>query len=1032
MSLNVSAYSIRNPLVAILLFVLLTLGGIYGFMQMKVQQFPDIDLPAVVVTVTLPGAAPSQLENDIAKKIENKLTSIEGVKHIRTTLQTGAATMVTEFVLEKDIQEAVDDVRSAVGEVRGDLPAAANDPIITKVSTAGFPVVTYSVASDNMNVEDLSWFVDDTVTKRLSDIPGVSTVSRIGGLQREITVAADPIALSGLKYPIAQLSEQITGIQQDSSGGEAEVGKTTQAIRVLGAVERASDLNNLQVAVPTGGTQALGRMAQITDGAADPSSIAKLDGQTVVAFNITRSRGASEVEVMELVDAELAKLSADVGNIDIEKVYDRATPIAEDYQASLRMLIEGGLLAVVVVFLFLRNIRATFVAAVALPLSVIPTFLGMYLFGFSLSIISLLALSLVIGVLVDDAIVEVENIIRHLRMGKTPYEAAMEAADEIGLAVVATTFTLIAVFLPTAFMGGIVGQFFRQFGWTAALSIFASLMVARLITPMMAAYILRPEKKHVEKQSALMDWYLKVVSWTLHHRWITMGATLILFVASLALVKLLPTSFIPDNDIDQTRVEIELTPDVALEDTERVAAMASERILAMPEVSHIFTSVGEAQAAMEASSGGKAENIAGLDIVLAPRAERASKQEIERQISSMLSEVPGARFTVGLSSGGETGYNFSLTSTDPQLLEQTAQQIMTEIRALPSAGAVTSDRSLPRQELTVTPDRLAMADKGVTTQDIATTLRVATVGDYEQRLSKLNLDTRQIPIVVRLPDVAKQNVSQLEGLYVPSALPPREDVRVGEVASLNFGTGPAQISRLDRERAISITVQPANGELGDLVQAVKAIPSMQQLPASITIIDQGQAENMAELFSGFVIAMSVGVVCILGVLILLFGRILQPFTILMALPLSIGGAFVGLVITKSSLSMPSMIGFIMLMGIATKNSILLVDYALIAQRRGLARFDAIIDSCRKRARPIIMTTIAMGAGMLPLVFGWGDADPTFRRPMAAAVLGGLATSTLLSLVVIPVVYTLMDDLSGWFGKWLIPHGKEKESVVIGK
>ncbi|MEN8626353.1 efflux RND transporter permease subunit [Psychrobacter proteolyticus] len=1028
MSLNVSAYSIKNPLVAILLFVLLTLGGIYGFMKMKVQQFPDIDLPAVVVTVTLPGAAPSQLENDIAKKIENKLTSIEGVSHIRTTLQTGAATIATEFTLEKDIQEAVDDVRSAVGEVRGDLPAAANDPIITKVSTAGFPVVTYSVAAENMSVEDLSWFVDDTVTKRLSDIPGVSTVSRVGGLQREITVAADPIALSGLKFSISQLSQQIAGIQQDSSGGEAEVGNTTQTIRVLGAVERANELNDLQVAVPTGGTQALGRMAEITDGAADPSSIAKLDGQTVVAFNITRSRGASEVDVMNLVDEELAKLTADVGNISIEKVYDRATPIAEDYEASLRMLIEGGLLAVVVVFLFLRNIRATIVAAVALPLSVIPTFLGMYLFGFSLNIISLLALSLVIGVLVDDAIVEVENIIRHLRMGKTPYEAAMEAADEIGLAVVATTFTLIAVFLPTAFMGGIVGQFFRQFGWTAALSIFASLMVARLITPMMAAYILRPEKKHVEKQSTMMKYYLKIVSWTLHHRWLTMGATLVLFVASLALVKLLPTSFIPDNDIDQTRVAIELTPDVSLADTERVAALASARILAMPEVTNIFTSVGEAQASMGASDGGggKAENIAGLDIVLAPRAERGTKQEIERKISKLMTEVPGARFTVGLSSGGESGYNFSLTSTNPQLLEQTAQKIMSEIRGLPSAGAVTSDRSLPRQELTVTPDRLAMADKGVTTQDIATTLRVATVGDYEQQLSKLNLDTRQVPIVVRLPDVAKQNVSQLEGLYVPSTMPAGQGVRVGEVATLDFGTGPAQISRLDRERAISITVQPASGELGDLVQAVKAVPTMQQLPPSITIIDQGQAENMADLFSGFIIAMSVGVVCILGVLILLFGRLLQPFTILMALPLSIGGAFVGLVITNSSLSMPSMIGFIMLMGIATKNSILLVDYALIAQRRGLARFEAIVDACRKRARPIIMTTIAMGAGMLPLVFGWGDADPTFRRPMAAAVLGGLVTSTLLSLVVIPVVYTLMDDLSGWFAKWLAPHGKPSD------
>ena len=1030
MSLNVSSYSIKNPLVAILLFVLLTLGGIYGFMKMKVQQFPDIDLPAVVVTVTLPGAAPSQLENDIAKKIENKLTSIEGVSHIRTTLQTGAATIATEFNLEKDIQEAVDDVRSAVGEVRGDLPAAANDPIITKVSTAGFPVVTYSVAAQNMRVEDLSWFVDDTVTKRLSDIPGVSTVSRVGGLQREITVAADPIALSGLKLSISQLSQQIAGIQQDSSGGEAEVGNTTQTIRVLGAVERANELNDVQVAVPTGGTQALGRMAQITDGAADPSSIAKLDGETVVAFNITRSRGASEVDVMKLVDEELAKLTADVGNISIEKVYDRATPIAEDYEASLRMLIEGGILAVVVVFLFLRNIRATIVAAVALPLSVIPTFLGMYLFGFSLNIISLLALSLVIGVLVDDAIVEVENIIRHLRMGKTPYEAAMEAADEIGLAVVATTFTLIAVFLPTAFMGGIVGQFFRQFGWTAALSIFASLMVARLITPMMAAYILRPEKNYVEKQSAMMGYYLKIVSWTLHRRWLTMGATLVLFVASLGLVKLLPTAFIPDNDIDQTRVAIELTPDVSLADTERVAALASERILAMPEVTNIFTSVGEAQASMGASDGGggKAENIAGLDIVLAPRAERRTKQEIERKISQLMTEVPGARFTVGLSSGGESGYNFSLTSTNPQLLEQTAQKIMTEIRGLPSAGAVTSDRSLPRQELTVTPDRLAMADKGVTTQDIATTLRVATVGDYEQRLSKLNLDTRQIPIVVRLPDVAKQNVSQLEGLYVPSTMPAGQGVRVGEVATLDFGTGPAQISRLDRERAISITVQPADGELGDLVQSVKSVPTMQQLPPSITIIDQGQAENMADLFSGFIIAMSVGVVCILGVLILLFGRLLQPFTILMALPLSIGGAFVGLVITNSSLSMPSMIGFIMLMGIATKNSILLVDYALIAQRRGLARFEAIMDACRKRARPIIMTTIAMGAGMLPLVFGWGDADPTFRRPMAAAVLGGLVTSTLLSLVVIPVVYTLMDDVSGWFAKWLVPSGKEQATT----
>ena len=1027
MSINVSSYSIKNPLVAILFFVLLTMGGLYGFSQMKVQQFPDIDFPAVVVTVSLPGAAPAQLENDIAKKIENRLTSITGVKHIRSTLQTGAVTIVTEFMLEKDISEAVDDVRSAVGEVRGDLPAAANDPIITKVSTSGFPVVTYTVAADNMSIEDLSWFVDDTITKRLSDIAGVGAISRVGGLTREITIAADPIALSGLQLSVVQLSQQIAGIQQDSSGGEAEVGNSTQTIRVLGAVERANELNQLQIAVPTGGTQALGRMAQVTDGAADPSSIATLNGQTVVAFNVVRSRGAGEVEVVERVDAELAKLTAQMSTIRIEKVYDRATPVAEDYDASLKMLIEGGILAVIVVFLFLRNMRATIVAAVALPLSVIPTFLGMYLFDFSLNIISLLALSLVIGVLVDDAIVEVENIIRHLRMGKTPYEAAMEAADEIGLAVVATTFTLIAVFLPTAFMGGVVGQFFRQFGWTAAMAIFASLLVARLITPMMAAYILRPEKRQVEVQSALMTHYLKMVTWTLHHRWITMMATVMLFIASMSLVPLLPTAFIPDDNSDQTRVAIELTPDAELADTERVAALAASRILALPEVTHIFTSVGEAQASMDsgASSGNKAKNIAGLDIVLAPRSERILKKDIEAKISELLTTVPSARFTVGLSSGGGSGYDFSLTSTNPEILEQSAQQIMSDIRALPTAGAVTSDRSLPRQELTVIPDRLAMADKGVTTLDIAKTLRVATVGDYEQQLSKLNLDSRQIPIVVRLPDIAKQSVSQLEGLYVPSTSPTGEGVRIGEVAELDFGFGPAQISRLDRERTINISVQPAGSELGELVQAVKATPTIQQLPASITLIEQGQAENMAELFSGFIIAMLVGIVCILGVLILLFGKLLQPLTILMALPLSIGGALAGLVITHSSLSMPSMIGFIMLMGIATKNSILLVDYAIIAQNHGLIRIDAILDACRKRARPIIMTTIAMGAGMLPLVFGWGAADPTFRRPMAAAVLGGLVTSTLLSLVVIPVVYTLMDDVSRWFGKWLVPHGKQQ-------
>ena len=1030
MSLNVSAYSIRNPLVAILLFTLLTLGGIYGFMQMKVQQFPDIDFPGVITTVTLQGASPSQLENDVAKKIENKIASIEGVKHIRTTVQTGAVTVATEFVLEKDIQEAVDDVRSAVSEVKGDLPAAANDPIISKVTTAGLPVVTYTVSADNVSVADLSWFVDDTITKRLSDIKGVSSVSRVGGLERQVTVGVDPATLNATRLPITQLSQQITGIQQDASGGQTEVGGDTQTIRVLGAVQNARELADVQVALPSGGSQTLGSMATITDGTADPSSIAKLDGETVVAFNVTRSRGASEVEVVEAVEAQIAQLATEMPNYHIEKVFDRATPIDADYQASLRMLIEGGILAVVVVFLFLRDFRATIVAAVALPLSVIPSFLGMYLLGFSLNIISLLALSLVIGVLVDDAIVEVENIMRHLRMGKTPYQAAMEAADEIGLAVVATTFTLIAVFLPTAFMSGIVGQFFSQFGWTAAIAIFVSLMVARLITPMMAAYVLKPDSGHdSSKIGRVMHVYLKTVAWTLRHRWLTLGVTLVLFVGSLSLAKLLPTAFIPENDIDQSRIGITLTPDASLEDTEAVTAAVRDKVLAVDGVSSVLAAIGDPQAASLDSSTNQSgsENAASLDIVLDPRGTRPSKTEIEATLTEVVKDVPGARFDVGLSSSGESGYSFSLTSSNPELLQQTADQVMNEIRTLAIAGDVTSNKSLPRQELSILPDRMAMADQGVTTSGIADTLRVATSGDYEQALSKLNLDTRQVPIVVRLPDDAKDNVSQLGDLYVPSTGNDSTGVRVNEVAELDFGTGPSVVNRFNRERAIKISVMPEGSELGDLVQAVKALPSMQSLPAGITVIDEGQAENMAELFTGFLVAMTVGIICIFGVLILLFGKILQPFTILMALPLSIGGAFVGLVLTGSSLSMPSMIGFIMLMGIATKNSILLVDYAIIAENEhGLSRFDALLDACRKRAQPIIMTTIAMGAGMLPLVFGWGGADPTFRQPMAAAVLGGLVTSTSLSLIVIPMVYTLMDDLSNFLRRLA---GRGEKSVA---
>lgn len=997
--MNFSAYSIKNPLMAILIFTLMTLGGILGFRAMKIQQFPDIDVPAVIVTISYTGASPAQLETDVAQKIENQITGIEGVKHIRSTLQTGVATIHTEFTLEKDLSEAVNDVRSALDEIASDLPAAAEEPVITKVSTAGFPVVSYSVASDNMSEAELSWFVDDTLNKRLANINGVGTLSRVGGIERQIIITPDVDKLNGWQLPITNLSQQISASQKDSSGGEAKVGGGVQTIRVLGSAKSVRELASLEVVTPAGGV-ALGQLADIKDAHADPKSRAILDGQTVVALSITRSRGASEVQMVEDVDQELAKLAQEMPHIKIQKIYDNAEPVAEDYHASMKMLIEGCILAVVVVLLFLRDWRATLVAAAALPLSIIPTFLMMWIFGFSLNVISLLALSLVIGVLVDDAIVEVENIMRHLHMGKTPYEAAMEAADEIGLAVVATTFTLIAVFLPTAFMSGVVGQFFSQFGWTAAISVFISLLVARLVTPMMAAYILKPKRHEEETFGAMMKRYLSVVRWTLNHRAITLVATIVLFIGSLSLTKTLPGSFLPPDDSNQTQVTLELTPDATLDDTTRISEMTAQAVSQVDGVSSVFISAGS-------------ENTATLNILLNPRSERPSKTDIENAIAEAVKDVPSARFVVGLSATGDSGYGFSLMSDNPELLNQTVNETIKQIQSLPMVSSVTSNRPLAKPELSAIPNTVMMADKGVTTSDLANTLRVATMGDYEQALSKLNLDTRQIPIVVRLSDESRADMNVLSSLYVPSSTSEAGAVKLSEVATLRRATGEAEIRRLDRMRSIKITVQ-SEEELGEVIDAVKNLPILQNLPEGVSAIDEGEADSMAELFTGFAIAMSVGIFCIFGVLVLLFYKVLQPFTILMALPLSIGGAFIGLVVTGASLSISSLIGFIMLMGIATKNSILLVDYAIIAEKAGLQRLDAILDACKKRARPIIMTTIAMSAGMLPLVFGWGGADATFRRPMAVAVLGGLITSTFLSLVVIPVVYTLMDDLGRFF------------------
>ncbi|MSQ72854.1 MAG: efflux RND transporter permease subunit [Betaproteobacteria bacterium] len=1009
--MNLSAWSIRNPLPALLAFVLLTFAGVLSFDAMKVQNFPDLDLPTITVSASLPGASPAQLETDVARKIENSIATLQAVKHIYTTVQDGGVTITTEFRLEKPVQEALDDVRSAVSRVRADLPGDMRDPVVTKLDLAGQPVLAYTISSTRMDDEALSWFVDHSVTRTLLSVRGVGAVARVGGATREMSIALDPAKLQALGTSAAEVSRRLRLTQQESAGGRTDLGGGEQPVRTLGTVQTAAELGAMELSLSDGRRVRLDQIASVTDSVAERRSAALLDGKPVVGFEVSRSRGASEVEVGEGVRETLRQLKLTRPDITLTEAFDFATPVKEEYHGSLWLLAEGAILAVIVVWLFLRDWRATFVSAVALPLSVIPAFIGMHALGFSVNVVTLLALSLVVGILVDDAIVEVENIVRHLKMGKTPYQAAMEAADEIGLAVIATTFTLIAVFLPTAFMSGIPGKFFKQFGWTASLAVLASLLVARMLTPMMAAYMLKASGAHTG-EGALMRGYTRLASWCLDHRTLTMLLSAAFFGGSLMLIPLLPTGFIPPDDMSQTQVHVELQPGATLAQTEAAAERARELVSGVQHVKSVYTTIGGgAVGADPFTPQGMAEvRKATLTIRLSERADRAvKKQVVEQHLREALAALPGARIKVGLGGSGEK-YVMVLVGDDPLALAEAARAVEKDLRTIPGIGSVASSAALVRPELAVRPDFARAADLGVTTAAIGETLRIATVGDYDVSLPKVNLAERQVPVVVRLAASARQDLATLERLAVPGSRPGAPPVMLGQVATLELSSGPAVIDRYDRSRNVNFEIELSGQPLGVVSEAAEALPSLRNLPPGVRQTSVGDAEVMGELFISFGLAMISGVLCIYVVLVLLFKDVLQPVTILAALPLSLGGAFVALLAADKSFSMPSLIGLIMLMGIATKNSILLAEYAVMARRdHGMSRRDALLDACHKRARPIVMTTVAMGAGMLPVALGSGIADPSFRSPMATAVIGGLITSTLLSLLVIPVVYTCVDD-----------------------
>jgi len=1025
MRLNISAWSIRRPVPAIVLFSVLTLLGVISFMTMPVTRFPNIDIPLISITVVQSGAAPAELESQITREVEDAVANIPGVKHIMSTVTDGSSSTVIEFRLEINQDRALNDVKDAIDKIRLDLPRDINEPIVQRIDVEGQSILTFAASSPGMTLEQLSWHVDDVITRELQGLKGVGRVERIGGVKREIRILLDPDRLLAFGITAAEVNNQVRATNVDLGGGRGEVGGQEQAIRTLAGARQVEDLANTQIVLPGGRQVRLSDLGRVIDDASEQRSFARLNSEPVVSFAVFRSKGASELSVSDVVIAKLDELQKRNPDVRLTKIDDAVDYTRGNYKSAMETLIEGAVLAVLVVLVFLRNIRATLIAAVALPLSAIPTFWAMAMMGFSLNLVSLLGITLVTGILVDDAIVEIENIVRHMRTGKSPYRAAVEAADEIGLAVIAISLTIVAIFSPVSFMGGIAGQYFRQFGLTVAVAVLISLLVARLITPMMAAYLMRPVRPEHEGDGFIMRAYVGFLRATLRVRYLTLIAGLAMFAGSIYATTLLPTGFMPDEDTSRVVASVELPPGATLEDTRITTDRMVTLLHTIPEVRSVFVLGGSTP------TGGLEVRKASLFVNLVPKTERELPQKtLKTIISAKLASVPDARVWY-VNERGERELSFSMLAHDGEVLGDAVRKLEGALRQVPGFTNVAADAAVDRPELRVVPKFDVAARLGVAPSRIAETIRVATIGDIDANLAKFNAGDRLVPIRVQIEEDARTDMQRLKNLRVTNSN--GTAIPMAAVADIDFGRGPSSINRYDRQRRAVIGVDlESRYAMSDARETFLKVVENQKLPPGVRLQASGDAEVQDEVATGFMTAMGTGLMIVFGVLVLLFGSVAQPITILLSLPLSFGGVVLALLATNNSVSMPVYIGLLMLMGIVTKNAIMLVDFAVEEIAQGVPRFDAVIDAGRKRARPIVMTTLAMVAGMVPSALALGDGGE-FRAPMAIAVIGGLLVSTVLSLVFVPSFFTVMDDIGRgvwWiFGRFIGPTDEPPEYIA---
>lgn len=1004
---NISAWSIRNPVVPIVLFVALTLAGIMSFMNMDVQNDPDIEFPVVVVSISQPGAAPSEITTQITQKVESAIRSVQGVRNIDASSSEGNTTISAEFEIGDDINAAVSEVKNAVDQIRSDLPDGILEPQIFKVATSSDPIAYFAVEASDMTLEQLSWFVDDTVARRLLSVEGMASVSRNGGVNREIRVVLDPAKMQSLGVTASQINSVLRQQNINASGGQSQIAGSRQSVRVLGNATDAFALSQTQISLGGGRSIKLADVAEVTDGFGEQRSMAFAGGKQVVTFGMSRAKGASDVTVFDDAMVKIAEIEKENPGVNFITLFNSVDYTKGQYKSSMAAMIEGALLAIVVVFLFLRDWRATIISAIAIPLSAIPTFWFLDLLGFTLNTMSLLALGLVAGVLVDDAIVEIENIVRHMRMGKSAYQASIDAADEIGLAVVATTFSIVAVFLPVGLMPGVAGQFFKNFGLTVVASVLMSLAVARMITPMLAAYFLKSTGMADHTEASWIDRYMKILRWSLGHRRWMMGIGAAALGLTIALFVILPKQFFPDGNTDFSRVRIEMVPGTTLERTREITNEAAAIIEKQPEVKTALQSLREGSAS----------------IFITLHEDRArTSQQFEEDLTPLLTKIADARVTFQANGpgggGGGSGRDVSvmLSGSDPKMLDRTAATLVEQMKTLPELRAPRISADLQRPELIITPRNDLASQLGVSTVALSQTIRVATLGDIDQNSAKFSLSDRQIPIRVMLAKESRQDLDVIRNLPVPLAS--GGSVPLSRVADISFGAGPTSVQRRNQNFRIFIGADFAPGIVSsEADKKIDNLPIMKNLPTGVSRAPFGSQEWEQEMQRDFLVALVSGTLLVFAVLVLLYHRFMSPLVNMGSLLLAPLGGLIALGLVGQPISMPVFIGILMLFGIVAKNSILLIDFAIEEMARGVPKFQAIMEAGHKRAQPIVMTTVAMTAGMVPTALSLGG-DGQWRSPMGTVVIGGLIVSTLLTLLIVPAGFSLADGFEKRIGPWL--------------